>query len=150
MHVRLNDFARTVSVMSGADAVNQSARIDAAIRAGGITERFFERATWDKLDQRDRVLLGNHGITEDLFNLLKKIKRNKQGIVSQKAFKEVDLKGMTSILETEQQVRKRLEFIYYNLINTIMDEISPLPSLQSEVSWVRGIKRTLLMARYYP
>ena len=134
-------FARTVSVMSGADAVNQSARIDAAIRAGGITERFFERATWDKLDQRDRVLLGNHGITEDLFNLLKKLKRNKQGIVSQKAFKEVDLKGMTSILETEQQVRKRLEFTYYNLINTIMDEISPLPSLQSEVSWVRGIKK---------
>ena len=136
-------FARTVSVMSGADAVNQAARIDSAIKAGGITERFFEKATWDKLEARDKVLLGNHGVTEEIFNLLKKLKRDKRdhGIISLKAFKEVDLKGWTSVLETEQQVRKRLENIYYNLINTVMDEIAPLPSLQSEVSWVRGVKK---------
>ena len=134
-------LARTVSVMSGADAVNQAARIDAAIKSGGILERFFEKATWNKLDNKDKVLLGNHGVTEPIFNLLKRIKKDKHGIVSLKAFKEIDLKKETSTVETEQQVRKRLEFVYYNLLNGMMDEFAPLPSIQSEVSWARGVKK---------
>ena len=127
--------------MSGADAANRAARIDAAIKGGGIIERFFEKATWNKLNERDRVLLVNNGINEKTFNALKKIKRSKHGIVEGKEFENADVKGLTDEFTTKIQARRNLEFRYYHLLGTVMDEFSPLPSVQGELTWSRGAKK---------
>ena len=139
---RAEAFARTTSVLSGADATNKLARIDAAIKSGGLLERMFKNAEWDKLERADKVLLLNNGVNKNMFNVLKRVKRNDYGIVSAKEFQTIDVKELVNPpLVTELQARKDVEFRYYHLLNTMMDEISPLPSVQSEVTWARGVKK---------
>ena len=139
---RAEAFARTTSVLSGADATNKLARIDAAIKSGGLLERMFRNAEWDKLERADKVLLLNNGVNKNMFNVLKRVKRNQYGIVSAKEFETIDVKELVNPpLVTERQARKDVEFRYHHLINTMMDEISPLPSVQSEVTWARGVKK---------
>ena len=123
-----------ISVMTGADATNKMARIDATVTVNGLIQRFFREQDWNKLSDKDRLNMERFGFTKEYFDIMKNVKRNKNGFVDYKEFQKLDVSSILDEFTSPAQARTHVRNMYNAMRDGLIEENAPLPGLKGEMS----------------
>ena len=129
-----SELADLASVTSGAEATNKVARIEAAIASTSLLNRFFNEGNWGALKDADRSLLEGMGIDEKVFDILKKLEIDENGIVSYESYRKADVSSLVDDFTSATQARTHIMQIHKAALSELMDRYAPLPGLKGEVA----------------